>query len=251
MPKLNDPTLDAQKLTGSHYGYSATTIENLGATEYTLVTILIDVSVSVSSFKKELEGCIKSIVQACKASPRSDNLLIRLVAFSDDVEEIHGFKMLENCKADDYDGVLKIHGSTALFDASKNAILATNDYAKQLYDNDFAVNAIVFIATDGGDNMSAAKASDVKYALDDCKVAEKLESIIAVLVGVGVGHYSTVSGYLDDFKKKAGLTKYEEIDKADATTLAKLADFVSKSISSQSKSLGSGKAASTPSFLDI
>jgi len=250
MPKLNDPSLDAKNLTGSHYGYSATTLENLGATEYTLATILVDVSGSVGSFKGDLEKCIKSIVEACKSSPRANNLLIRLISFSDDVEEIHGFKMLDNCKPDDYTGVLKIHGSTALFDASTNAILASNDYAKTLYDNDFSVNGIIFIVTDGGDNMSLATAKDVGDAIKQCESDEKLESLITVLVGVGVNHFSTTAVYLSDFKQDAGLSQYEEIDKTDSGTFVKLAGFVSKSISLQSKSLG-GLSSSQPCLLDI
>ena len=248
MPKLNDPSLDTKQLTGSHYGYSATTLENLGATEYTLATILVDVSGSVSGFKSALEKCIKSIVDACKNSPRADNLLIRLIAFSDDIEEIHGFKMLDNCNTDDYNNILNIHGSTSLFDASRNAILATNDYAKSLYDNDFSVNGIIFIVTDGGDTTNTP-ASKVGEAINQCKLDEKLESFVSILVGVGVGQYSTTSQNLTDFQKNAGLDKYEEIDNTDASTFTKLADFVSKSISAQSQSLG-GLSSSQP-ILDI
>ena len=200
MPKLNDLTLDTQSVVGSNYGYSATTIENLGATEYTLATILVDVSGSVGSFKTELVECIKKIIEACKFSPRSDNLLIRLVAFSSSVEEIHGFKLLQNCNPSDYDNVIKIHGDTALFDASKNAILATSDYAKQLYDNDFSVNGILFVLTDGGDNSSISLSTDVAESLKKCDLEEKLESFITVLIGVGVGKYSTTAKYLSDFK---------------------------------------------------
>jgi len=250
MPKLNDPSLDAKNLTGSHYGYSATTLENLGATEYTLATILVDVSGSVGGFKGELEKCIQSIIEACKSSPRANNLLVRLISFDDIIEEIHGFKMLDNCKPNDYTGILTIRGSTALFDASKNAILASNDYAKTLYDNDFSVNGIMFIITDGGDNASTASAKDVGNAIKQCELDEKLESFITVLVGVGINKYSTTSAYLSNFQKDAGLSQYEQIDKTDPDTFAKLAGFVSKSISLQSKSLG-GLSSSQPCLLDI
>jgi hypothetical protein len=45
---------------------------------------------------------------------------------------------------------------------------------------------------------------------------------------------------LENFKNEAGIDQYINIGKADANTLAKLADFISKSISSQSQSLNSG-----------
>jgi hypothetical protein len=38
MPIFNDTTLDQITLPNSHYGYSATRLDELGATEYTVVT---------------------------------------------------------------------------------------------------------------------------------------------------------------------------------------------------------------------
>ncbi len=49
-----------------------------------------------------------------------------------------------------------------------------------------------------------------------------------------------ISQRLQEFNKLVGFTQSLELDKADARTLAKLAEFVSKSISAQSQSLGKG-----------
>src|SRR5215211_4418377 len=97
MPVLNDTELDQINLPNSHYGYSATRLEDLGATEYTVVTVCCDVSGSTAAFIQEMEQAIAQIVQACKFSPRADNLLLRLVAFDHLLSELHGFKLLENC----------------------------------------------------------------------------------------------------------------------------------------------------------
>src|SRR5438128_2007010 len=75
MPLLNDDTISQQQLPQSSYGYSATRIDNLGATEYTLASIVCDVSGSTSPFLGEMEAAIRKIVQACKYSPRADNLM--------------------------------------------------------------------------------------------------------------------------------------------------------------------------------
>jgi len=64
--------------------------------------------------------------------------------------------------------------------------------------------------------------------------------MLSVLIGVGIGDQSQAQQYLDEFKDKSGLSQFINIENADAKTLAKLADFVSKSISSQSSSLGTG-----------
>lgn len=250
MPKLTSDELQTNKIKGTSFTYSAAKIEELGATEYTLVTIVVDQSGSVNEFKDELEKCLSEIVKACKYSPRADNLMIRLIRFSSDYDEMHGFKELSNINPDDYIGCLNINGMTALFDSSYNAIMASNDYGKSLYENDYEVNGIVFVLTDGCDNTSTYSSKEVSKALKDAMKKENLESLVSILIGVGVDDPDVVDE-LDTFNKEAGFTQYEVIKNANAKTLAKLAEFVSKSISSQSQSLGSGGASSQLPSLNI
>ena len=239
MPILNDTTLDQITLPNSHYGYSATRLDELGATEYTVVTIACDVSGSTAAFIFDMESAITQIVQACKFSPRADNLLLRLVAFDDTLSELHGFKLLENCNLADYGGVLRAGGSTALYDAAENAVSSTIDYGRQLLAGDFSANAILFVVTDGMDNASRLPAGKVKEALAKAVTSEALESMVSVLIGVNVQD-PQAAGFLRQFQRDAGFTQYVELDKADAKTLARLAEFVSRSISAQSQALGTG-----------
>jgi uncharacterized protein YegL len=239
MPVLNQTDLDQMDLPNSHYGYSATRIEDLGATEYTIVTVVCDVSGSTALFAFDMEATITRIVQACKHSPRADNLLLRLVAFDDRLDELHGFKLLENCHLADYGGVLRAGGSTALFDATENAVSSVISYGQQLAAGDFSANAILFVITDGADNASKLSAKSVKEALRRAVTSEALESVVSILIGVNVQDRE-VSRCLREFHTNAGFTQYVELDKADAVTLARLAEFVSQSISAQSQALGTG-----------
>lgn len=239
MPVLNDTSLNQIDLPNSHYGYSATRIEDLGATEYTIATVVCDVSGSTSLFTFDMESAISKIVQACKYSPRADNLLLRLVEFDDSLDEIHGFKLLENCNLADYGAILRSGGSTALFDATENAISSTINYGQQLAAGDFSANAILFVITDGMDNASKLSAKKVKEALKKAVTSEALESIVSILIGVNVQD-PEVSRYLHQFHQEAGFTQYVELDQAGAKTLARLAEFVSQSISAQSQALGTG-----------
>ncbi|NJL70638.1 MAG: VWA domain-containing protein [Candidatus Competibacteraceae bacterium] len=240
MPLL-DTDSDKHALPNAHYGYSAVKIDKLGASEYTLAVIVNDVSSSVHDFKTEMEDALKEIIKACAKSPRADNLLVRLVQFANNVSETHGFKMLQDCNVDDYDDILHVGGSTALYDAAANAISSASDYAKKLNDQDFKVNAIIIVITDGDDNVSLKGVDSVREALQRANREESLESIVTILVGVNVQD-QYMSNRLGEFKTKAGMTQYAELKNANANTLAKLADFVSKSISAQSQSLGSGGA---------
>ena len=239
MPKLNDATIAQHTTVQSHYGFSATKIDNLGASEYTLASVVVDVSSSVAGFAKDLTKAVKEVVRACKYSPRADNLMIRVTEFSNRLGEIHGFKLLENCNESDYDKALTVGGSTSLYDASVNAVEATTTYADDLKKNDYDANGIVVVITDGDDNTSTLTVNSVKDALAKTVRNESLESLVTILIGVNIQD-PHISQRLQSFKTDVGFTQYIELDKADAKTLAKLADFVSRSISAQSQSLGTG-----------
>src|SRR5262249_36365427 len=131
MPILNDTQLDQINLPNSHYGYTATRLDELGATEYTIATIVADVSGSTAAFTFDMESAITRIVQACKFSPRADNLLLRLVAFDDSLSELHGFKLLENCHLADYGGSLRSGGRTRPFFVSVSEQASTPQQHQQ------------------------------------------------------------------------------------------------------------------------
>ena len=239
MPILKDDTMEDLK-TASNYKFSAVKIDELGAPEYTLVTVAQDVSGSVFTYARDMEKCLQTILEACQKSPRAENLMFRLVGFNDVLNEIHGFKLLDTITPQDYQNILQPDGGTALFDAVQSAVDATKDYGEILHDQDFGVNAIVFIVTDGDDNASQATANSVKKAVNDAIKSEKLESITVVLVGVGQAAH-----YLDDFQQKADITQFVDIGNTTPGNLAKLANFVSKSISSTSQALADGVDASS------
>ena len=238
MPAFDDPEMDTHRITGSRYGFSAARPTDLGASEYTLVGLAADCSSSVCAFAAEIEKCVTEVVRSCRASPRADNLLVRFTTFGDVVTEVHGFRPLQACPPSAYAGSIRPNGCTALCDAAHNAVEAVVRYGGDLHDHDFDVNAIVFVITDGGENASQAKAAEVKQAIGRAAKDGKLSSVVSILVGVAVD--GGTGAALKAFQKEAGLDRYVEIANADAASLAKLARFVSKSISLQSQSLSSG-----------
>lgn len=238
MPRLNNLDMENKKLPTGSYGYSAVKLDSLGASEYTLATLVVDVSGSVASYKSQLESTIREVINACKLSPRSDNLMLRLVTFNTSLDEVHGYKLLEQCNLDDYKNFLNVGGMTSLYDAAENAIQAASSYGKSLLANDFSVNGLVVVITDGEDNASRVTMNSVKTALNDVVGKENMESLVSILVGVETN--AGVSSYLKNLKDDVGFTQYVDIGNANSKSLAKLADFISKSISAQSQSLGTG-----------
>ena len=248
MPVLNSQNMTTHKIDGTGYGFSAKRIEDLGASEYTLVGIATDSSGSVCGFQKPMDECIKNVVLSCRRSPRCDNLMLRLSCFDTHIREIHGFKTLGECNPDDYDGTVRPGSATALYDAAVNMVESVNRYGKDLIDQDYDANGIVVVITDGMENASKLTVDSLKRALEDSVKGEKLESMVSILVGVNVDASTGFSQYLDNLRRDAGFTQYVAIDKADEKTLAKLADFVSRSISSQSQALGTGGPSQSLTF---
>lgn len=225
-----------------HFGFSGTKLKDLGASEYTLVTVVVDDSGSVHPYIRDIEKCLSTIVDSCKMSPRADNLLLRLVKFNSVTTEVHGFKLLSELSS--YDNSLNGGGITALFDATTNAISAMNAYGKTLSSQDYSVNGIVFVITDGENNVNNASVDDIKRAINDGVNGENLESLVTILIGVGAG----ISSYLADLQRDAGFTQLEMMQNLNSKSLAKLAQFVSRSISSQSQALGTGQPSKSLSF---
>jgi hypothetical protein len=232
----------------SNYTYSRTRIENLGATEYTLVTIVNDVSGSTATFQAEMEKTNAAIVEACRHSPRADNLLLRQLVFSTqvypDTQRGHGFKLLANINPGDYTGMLAPDDLTALYDATLDAVEVTIANAEDLRKNDFEVNAAIFIQTDGLNNASTHTMKSIAAAIKRARQNEVLQSVLTVLIGINVSD-PDIKRELEKFQKEAGLDQFVAVADATPRTLAKVAQFVSKSISSSSQALAT-KGPSVP-----
>ncbi|MFC1622688.1 hypothetical protein ACFL1Y_01690 [Patescibacteria group bacterium] len=243
MPRLiDDQTMETGNIGGMQgFKFSGVRTEHLGATEYTVVTIAVDVTGSVWGFENDLRKSLITAVESCKKSPRSDNLLLRVIlfstSFSSGIEELHGFKPLADIDPQNDYQQLQPGGATPLFDAVFSGVGATNAYAKKLMDDDFLANGIVFIITDGDDNSSTTTPKMIKAEIQKAITGEDIESLITILIGINAQNYQT---YLNLFQQEASIDQY--IDAGDATKgkLAKLADFVSQSVSSQSQALGTG-----------
>jgi hypothetical protein len=244
-------TASLQKHRTGHFGFSAVKLDDLGSAQYTLVTIVADRSGSTAGYQTRMENVLKEVLKACARSDFKDSLMLRLVTFEESHHEEHGFMLLSQCDPASYDGVLPAGGMTALYDATVDAVEATANYGNTLTSNDYTCNGIVIVITDGMNNRGKMTANQVKNAFEQCVKSENLESLLSILVGVcdkQMPDYTTVSQYLQEFQNTAGFTQYVELADANEKTLAKLAAFISKSISSTSQALGSGGPSQTVAF---
>jgi len=239
----------------SHFGFggqskvfSAMDPNNLGATSYTLITILVDCSSSVAGFANLLSKAVESAIQGAARSPQAANMMVRMVTFADRVKETFGFKELMDVTSGDYAGAIAPYGCTALNDAIVDACSATLAYGKSLTEKGFLVNAVLFVLTDGEENASRENMQGAQTALSSAKAAKLnpeirvLESLQSVLVGVNVDPSTSTSSYLDNYKGSVGIDNYIAAGDASPATMAKIGHFVASQSISQSKALGTGSA---------
>ena len=244
---------------GSGFGFSGTIIDGLEASEYTLVTIALDETGSISGYEQQITDMLRAAIDACRRSPFSENLLIRVIRFGSQyrrsggngVDELHGFKSLSTIDLTDYP-TLQAGGMTPLLDAVYSGVGAMNVYAQQLVDLDFAVNGITFVITDGGENASVATAQMVKDELARSVQGEVMESHYSILIGIDTTAKMDASNpavqqmqaklkkTLADFEQDTGMDQFIWAGDANKNNLAKLAQFVSQSISSTSQALVTG-----------
>ena len=250
MPKLLGMSMEEMNKTLHGFSYTNVSIDKLGASEYTIVQMVSDQSGSVSAFKADLENMLSVSFDACKKSARSENLLYRATAFSSkdggivQIKELLGFTLLDQIDPTIFKGSLSPNGGTPLFDATMEAVDALYSYGGTLYKKKFLCNAILFVLTDGDDNASKFGPDKIREMLGRVRSENIVESFRTILIGVN-DKEAQLKSFLDRFKNEAGLDEYISMGDVTPGKLAKLAQFVSQSVSSQSKSLGSG-AGSTP-----
>jgi len=245
MPKLlNQPDTIVQQ-TISNFGFSAKRPEDLTGSEYTIVDIKIDASSSVQGFEDDLEKAVKTAVEALQKSPNVDRILLRVSTFASDIVEIHGYIPLADVDIANY----KIHtgGCTVLYDMGLESIESIGQYATQLDNMEYRVNALAIWITDGDNQGSrTGTPAKIKSAITAVKVSEKLESLKTILIGVGDN--ARVQTYLDNFKNEAALDQFVWIGDATPNSLAKMGGFISRSVSSSSQALGTGGLSKNLSF---
>ena len=239
---MNDDSDNATYQTiGSGFQFSSISADEMGASEYTLVAIAADKSSSVDGFEKEIEGCLKTSLQGCMNSPRVDNLLVRLLTFNSNLDEVHGYKHLADCPIANYDGIIRPGSCTSLYDACISTIDSLATLGRQMIQDKYTANGLSVIITDGCDVGSTQTINAVAEAIARSRRAECLESILNILIGVNVQDQQ-VSQALNQLKTIGGFDQYIEAKDATPKTFARIAGFISKSISSQSQAIQTGKA---------
>jgi uncharacterized protein YegL len=165
-------------------GAAGRALEDITASDVTLVTVLIDASSSIAD--RGVEQVVRDgqnhIIDAFAKSKQKDALLLALWTFSTDMDVLHSYVPVDDAvrlTAKNYRG----HGGTALYDTYCDALAANVAYAQRLRDGGTPCRSVVVVITDGEDTGSRRKAGDCARLSK-----ELLASEMFILAFVGVGH---------------------------------------------------------------
>lgn len=243
--QLTDSSI--QTIGNTTYQFSYTRPDALDSVEYTLGTLILDFTGSLHGQEANLLKIARTVLEACKMHPRRDFMMLRIVTFnaSIGVQELLGFTPVTQIMDIDLNQC-RASGSTNLYDAIVASLAVAKKYAKTLKDEEIFVNGITFIGTDGEDCASMATQDDAADAAKQIMVDESMESHRVVLLGL---RPESPRAYAEQVALARAMdAQYEKVDDLSGSSLAKMSDFISKSISAQSVSLGSGSASKPIQF---
>jgi hypothetical protein len=165
-------------------GAAGKDLEDLAASDVTLVTVLIDASSSIAD--RGLEQAIRdgqnALLDAFAGAKERDSILLALWTFATDMDVLHSYVPVDEATrldAANYRG----RGSTKLYDTYFDALTANVAYAQRLRDGGTPTRSVVVVLTDGEDCGSRKGTADCQKLS-----AELLASELFTLAFVGVGH---------------------------------------------------------------
>ena len=162
-------------------GCAGIDLDDIEATEVTLVSLLLDDSGSMRGFEKSVMDGHKELLDALKGSKQKEYFLVGMWALNG-AGPIHSYVKVDDAvklDASNYSAT----GCTPLYDKWCEMLAANVAYAQQLRASGTAVRSIAVVITDGRDEHSR------KFRATDCaRLAKDLldsEQFILALVGVG------------------------------------------------------------------
>lgn len=215
-------------------GAAGMSIDDLAGDEVTLYVRVIDVTGSMQRFQHVVIDAANDQLDALAGSKASDSILMSTLEFNTRTEVLHSYLSLD--KAIRLDGSnYQPDGSTALYDATLDAITSAVAYAQSLRDAGIRVKVVVVIISDGEDNSSRHTAAAVKHVIEDL-INQEIYTFAFVAFGTdGKGIAASM-----------GIPPANVLDEqADAHSIRLALNTVSKSVIRASQTIVGGTA---PSF---
>lgn len=164
-------------------GAAGKALEDITASDVTLITLLIDRSSSIAD--RRLQQAVRegqnALVDAFAGAKERDSVLMALWTFGSDANVLHGYVPVDDAVRLDAKNY-RPGGSTALYDTWCDAVTANVAYAQRLRDGGTPCRSVVVMVTDGEDVGSRRTAGECARLSADVLASEQF-----TLAFVGVG----------------------------------------------------------------
>ena len=164
-------------------GAAGKDLEDITASDVTLVTVLIDSSSSIADrgLEKAVREGQNALLDAFAGAKDQDAVLLACWTFSGTMDVIHSYVPVPDATRLDTRNY-RASGSTALYDAWCSALAANVAYAQRLRDGGTPTRSVVVVVTDGEDVGSKRTTAECARLSRDLLASELFT---LALVGVG------------------------------------------------------------------
>jgi len=137
--------------------------DHLDSSDATLVSVVLDMSSSMASYKKAVIEAYNAMLVALAGAKAASAILVSTWAFADSALLLSSYEPVER-KAKLCAATYAPNGCTALHDATLGGLTGLVAYGQQLHDQGVPTRRVLFVLSDGEDNTSRASALDVRTA---------------------------------------------------------------------------------------
>jgi hypothetical protein len=164
-------------------GAAGKALEDIVASDVTLITVLIDKSSSIADtgLTQAVRDGQNELVAAFRGAREKDSVLLALWTFDSDLDVVHSYLPADDAVLLDKKNY-QPQGCTRLYDTWCDALTANVAYAQRLRAGGTPCRSVVVVITDGADVGSKRAAGDCKRLSADLLATEQF-----TLAFVGVG----------------------------------------------------------------
>lgn len=187
---------------------------------------IVDTSSSVRTYVNELNHAFNDFTESMQKSHVADKLMVSIIEFNSKVSVECGFRPITSINQMDFSK--KIGGMTALYDGVLTGLKNAVEYRQNLENSGIETKTILFVITDGGDNVSKNPAHMIaKEIKEQAKDERSAFSFTSIMFGVGNEA---------DFRQAQQDMGIQHLAKIGTTgdEMKKMIGFISQSISSLS-----------------
>lgn len=166
-------------------GAAGKALEDIMASDVTLVTVLLDASSSIADrgLAQAVRDGHAALLEAFAKSREKDSVLLALWTFASAMDVVHSYLPVSDATRLDAKNY-RPSGATALYDTWCDALAANVAYAQRLRAGGTPCKSLVVVVTDGEDVGSKRSAGDCARLSSDVLASE---TFTLAFVGVGPG----------------------------------------------------------------